>query len=80
MNAIMWGLERSNSIIVFDDLALPAANAFEGGCINMIAQYYMCLQYDENFDSPYMFSITTRIPAIYRSDPVKSYDTFAKDW
>lgn len=80
MNTIMWGLERSNNIIVFDDLVLPAPNTFENGCIEMIQTYYMCLQYDENFDSPYSFNVMMRIPNIYRSDRIKSYNTFAKDW
>lgn len=80
MNTIMWGLERSNNIIVFDDLALPAAVRFENGCINMIATYYMCLQYDENFESPFMFNVMERIPMTYRGDAVKSYNTSAKDW
>lgn len=79
MNAIMWGIEKTNNIIVFDDLTLPVAMAAEDGCINMIQQFFMCLQYDSNFMNQYNYSIMTRIPGIYR-DSEKNYDTFAKDW
>ena len=80
MNAIMWGLERSNNIIVFDDLALPAAVTFETGCIGMIGMYYACLMYDADFNSPFTYNVMERIPMTYRGDAVKSYNTFAKDW
>lgn len=79
MNAIMWGIEKTNNIIVFDDLTLPVAMAAEDGCINMIQQFFMCLQYDSNFMNQYNYSIMTRIPGVYR-DSEKNYDTFAKDW
>ncbi len=83
MNTIMWGLERSNNIIVFDNLALPAANNYETGCIGMIANFYMCLQYDESFNEKCLYSVKTRIPRIYYGigiDGGTSYDTFAKNW
>lgn len=80
MNTIMWGLERSNNIIVFDDLALPAAVTFESGCTGMIGMYYACLMYDADFNSPFTFNVMTRIPGIYRSNVDKGYNTFAKDW
>lgn len=80
MNAILWNLERSNNIIVFNDLILPKAVDAEGGCIDMIGNFYMYLAYDENFEAPYSYNCLERIPMIYRSDTKKSYDTFAKDW
>lgn len=79
MNAIMWGIEKTNNIIVFDDLTLPIAMAAEDGCINMIQQFFMCLQYDSNFMNQYNYSIKTRIPGVYRNSE-NNYDTFAKDW
>ena len=79
LNTIMWGLERSNNIIVFDDLALPAANIQESGCTGMIGAFYMCLQYDETLSEKCLYYVMTRIPGVYRNSE-KNYDTFAKDW
>lgn len=79
LNTIMWGLERSNNIIVFDDLALPAANIQESGCTGMIGAFYMCLQYDETLSEKCLYNVMTRIPGVYRNSE-KNYDTFAKDW
>ena len=79
LNTIMWGLERSNNIIVFDNLALPAANIQESGCTGMIGAFYMCLQYDETLSEKCLYNVMTRIPGVYRNSE-KNYDTFAKDW
>ena len=79
LNTIMWVLERSNNIIVFDDLALPAANIQESGCTGMIGAFYMCLQYDETLSEKCLYYVMTRIPGVYRNSE-KNYDTFAKDW
>lgn len=79
MNTIMWGVNRSNNIIVFDDLVLPAANRYENGCIGMMINIFLCLQYDETFTEKCYYNVMTRIPGIYRNSE-KNYDTFAKDW
>lgn len=79
MNMIMWGLERTNNIIVFNDLVLPAANRYENGCIGMMMNLFLCLQYDATLAEKCYYNVMTRIPGIYRSSD-KNYDTFAKDW
>lgn len=83
MNTIMWGLERTNNIIVFEDLALPQANVQEQGCIGMIGKYFMCLQYDEMFNEKCIYNVQTRIPNVYHGIGIEGgsgYNTFAKDW
>ena len=83
MNTIMWGLERTNNIIVFEDLALPQANVQEQGCIGMIGNYFMCLQYDEMFNEKCIYNVQTRIPNVYHGFGIEGgsgYNTFAKDW
>ena len=50
MNAIMWNIERTSNIIVFDDLVLPQVNFAELGCISMIQNFIAYLAYDENFE------------------------------
>ena len=79
MNAIMWNIERTSNIIVFDDLVLPQVNFAELGCISMIQNFIAYLAYDENFDAAYGYNVMMRIPGIYRQGS-KNYDTFAKDW
>ena len=79
MNMIMWGLERTNNIIVVHDLVLPAANRYENGCIGMMMNLFLCLQYDATLAEKCYYNVMTRIPGIYRSSD-KNYDTFAKDW
>lgn len=79
MNAIMWNIERTSNIIVFDDLVLPQVNFAELGCISMIQNFIAYLAYDENFEAPYGYNVMMRIPGIYRQGS-KNYDTFAKDW
>ena len=80
INAIMWNIERRNNMIVFNDLTLPKAVEAESGCIDMIANFYMYLAYDENFEAQFSYNCMQRISGIYRHDINKSYDTFAKDW
>ena len=78
-NMIMWGVERTNNIMVFDDLALPAAVSYENGCLNMMSNVYSCLL-DYNFDdfsSTFTYTAEQRIPNILRKD---GYNTFAKNW
>lgn len=77
MNAIMWNIERTNNIIVFDDLVLPQVNFAELGCISMIQNFLMYLAYDENFEAPYNYNVIMRIYNIYHKS---GYNTFAKDW
>lgn len=77
MNAIMWNLERTSNIIVFNDLVLPQVNFAELGCISMIQNFYMYLAYDENFEAPYSYNVMERI---YMSYHGSGYNTFAKDW
>lgn len=77
MNAIMWNIERTNNIIVFDDLVLPQVNYSELGCITMIQNFLMYLAYDENFEAPYNYNVMMRIYNIYHRS---GYNTFAKDW
>lgn len=83
MNAIMWNIERTSNIIVFDDLVLPQVNFAELGCISMIQNFIAYLAYDENFDAAYSYGVMTRFPGIYHghgSDSGRGYNTFAKDW
>ena len=83
MNTVMWGVERSNNIIVFEDLALPQANVQEQGCIGMIGNYFMCLQYDEMFNEKCTYNVKTRITNVYHGFGIEGgsgYNTFAKDW
>lgn len=80
INAIMWNCERTNNLLVFNDLTLPKAIDAEAGCIDMIQNLYMYFQYDMNFEESCIYNVMTRIPGIYRHDVNKSYDTFAKDW
>ena len=80
INAIMWNIERRNNMIVFNDLTLPKAVDAESGCIDMIANFYMYLAHDENFEAQFSYNCMQRISGIYRHDINKSYDTFAKDW
>lgn len=80
INAIMWNIERRNNMIVFNDLTLPKAVKAESGCIDMIANFYMYLAYDENLEAQFSYNCMQRISGIYRHDINKSYDTFAKDW
>lgn len=77
MNMIMWGLERQNNILVFDDLALPAAVAYEGGYINGIMNVFMYLQYDADFNQSIGYSVLQRISFILRKD---GYETWNKNW
>lgn len=60
MNAIMWNIERTSNIIVFDDLVLPQVNFAELGCISMIQNFIAYLAYDENFDAAYSYGVMTR--------------------
>lgn len=79
-NTIMWNMERPNNILIFEDLALPQANAYEDGCIGMISYFFSIVQYEDiDFNYSYYYWVDTRIPGIYR-DSEKNYDTFAKDW
>lgn len=81
LNTIMWGLERTNNIIVFEDLPLPQANVQEQGCIGMIGSFFACLQYDEMFNEKCLYNVMQRIPGIYHgSGSGTGYNTFAKDW
>jgi len=83
MNAIMWNIERTSNIIVFDDLVLPQVNFAELGCISMIQNFIAYLAYDENFDAAYSYGVMTRFLGIYHghgSDSGRGYNTFAKDW
>lgn len=83
MNAIMWNIERTSNIIVFDDLVLPQVNFAELGCISMIQNFIAYLAYDENFDAAYSYGVMMRFPGIYHghgSDSGRGYNTFAKDW
>lgn len=81
MNAIMWNIERTNNIIVFNDLVLPQVNFAELGCITMIQNFLAYLAYDENFEAPYSFNVMERIYMIYHGGGSGSgYNTFAKDW
>lgn len=81
LNTIMWGLERTNNIIVFEDLPLPQANVQEQGCIGMIGSFFACLQYDETISEKCLYNVMQRIPGIYHgSGSGTGYDTFAKDW
>lgn len=81
LNTIMWGLERPNNIIVFEDLPLPQANVQEQGCIGMIGSFFACLQYDETISEKCLYNVMQRIPGIYHgSGSGTGYDTFAKDW
>lgn len=77
MNAIMWNIERTNNIIVFDDLVLPQVNFAELGCISMIQNFLAYLAYDENFDAAYSYNVMMRTFNIYHKS---GYNTFAKDW
>ncbi len=77
MNAIMWNIERTNNIIVFDDLVLPQVNFAELGCISMIQNFLAYLAYDENFDAAYNYNVMMRTFNIYHKS---GYNTFAKDW
>lgn len=79
-NTIMWNMERPNNILIFEDLALPQANAYEDGCIGMISYFFSIVQYEDiDFNYSYYYWVDTRIPGVYR-DSEKNYDTFAKDW
>lgn len=77
MNAIMWNIERTNNIIVFDDLVLPQVNFAELGCISMIQNFLAYLAYDENFNAAYSYNVIMRTFNIYHKN---GYNTFAKDW
>lgn len=79
MNAIYWNMEKKCNLMIFDDLVLPQANFAEVGCINMIANFFMNLSFDDQYNMEYMYNVMMRIPGIYRNS-VKNYDTFAKDW
>ena len=76
MNAIMWNIEKTSNILVFNDLVLPQVNFAEQGCITMIQNFLMYLAYDENFEAPYNYNVMQRIPIYHKS----GYNTFAKDW
>lgn len=83
MNAILWNIEKTSKIIVFDDLVLPQVNFAELGCISMIQNFLAYLAYDENFDAAYSYNVMMRIPGIYHghgSGSGRGYNTFAKDW
>lgn len=78
LNTIMWGIERSNNIIVFDDIPLPAPQFSDNGYLSMVQAVYMCLQYDADFNSPYNLSIRQRVEGILRFDG--TYNYWAKNW
>lgn len=77
MNMIMWGLERQNNILVFDDLALPAAVAYEGGYIGGIMNAFVYLMYDADFEQSISYNVMERLGLILRKD---GYETWNKDW
>ena len=76
MNAIMWNIEKTSNILVFNDLVLPQVNFAEEGCISMIQNFLAYLAYDENFEASYSYNVMQRIPIYHKL----GYNTFAKDW
>ncbi len=77
MNAIMWNIERTSNIIVFNDLVLPQVNFAELGCISMIQNLFAYFAYDDNFNAAYSYNVMMRTFNIYHKS---GYNTFAKDW
>lgn len=76
-----WNEEHSCNLMVFDDLRLPEPTIAENGCIDMMSNIFMNFSFDyDGNEMPYNYSISLRIPGIYRSNADKGYNTFAKDW
>ena len=76
MNAIMWNIEKTSNILVFNDLVLPQVNFADEGGISMLQNSLAYLAYDENFEASYSYNVMQRIPIYHKL----GYNTFAKDW
>lgn len=76
---VFWNMERTNNLVVFDDLALPAALSYETGYLTMIATFFMPLYMDLESGEMGIYNVFQRVPGIFRQSG-KNYETFYKDW